>query len=583
MDRPHRRPRGRAASRSRPVLESPDGLGPWQLMRRAPRPVWLVTALFALILAGWSVLAPLYHAADEPNHADAVMRLEEGRGWPSATTARITDEGIGATLASPYGRPANRLLINYLPIPASLAPGRHDRPKWQDLKARPGTSGQVIQQITQHPPGYYWYEALILRAGGAAGWRWDIAVSTMRLLSALLVVWLPLLSWATAWKASGRRRAGIIASIFPLAVPEFSHVGASVTNDNLIALAGAATTLGVVCALRGDRTRKTALWTGVWLAIALWSKAFGLALVPLVFVVYAADWIRGRPARSLLPDRSSGILLALSSGVGVGLGCWWYVVNEIHYGALQPGVPNFPPGKFLGNDPLAELKYTTQGVLGRWWGSLGWYEVNLPWRLVVVATVIVLAITLWAFLRLRGRRAVLLALAYSTVLVYLLIVGQAVHYYLRHHYVAGLSGRYLFIGFSGVAAMVGVGLGALPSRVARWMPFTLLVAALGMQAEAARLAVNHWWRPVGGSLRQAWTAFSAWSTWPVGALWSVIGVAALLALAALVTFAVYGIKGEGVTAESTIVATSDGPNAVPPQPQEPETAIVSTGSAPPSP
>ncbi len=560
----------------------PDNLGPWGLIRHAPRSVWLVTALFGLILAGWSVLAPIYHAADEPNHADAVMRLEEGRGWPSSITARVTDEGIGATAASPYGRPAHRLTINYGPIPASLAPSRHDRPKWEDLRALPGTSGKLLQQIPQHPPGYYWYEALILRAGGAAGWRWDIAVSTMRLLSALLVVWLPLLSWATAWKATGRRRAGVIASIFPLAVPELTHVGGSVTNDNLITLAGAATLLGVVCALAGDRTRKTALWTGIWLAVALWSKAFGLVLVPLVFVVYAADWIRGRPARSLLPDRRSGILLALSAGVGIGLGCWWYVVNEIRYGSLQPGVPNFPPGKFIGNDPVLELKYASQGMLSRWWGSLGWYEVNLPWRLVVLATVIVVAAALLAFLRLRGRRTGLVALTYSTVLLYLLVVGQAVHYYLRHHYVAGLSGRYLFVGFSGVAAVVGAGFSALPSRISRWMPLAMLLAALGMQAEAAHLAINRWWRPVGGSLRQAWTAFSAWSTWPVGVLWTAIVLTALLAVAALVTFSVHGIRGDGVAFDTPSDVEAASPADLPPA-GEPATPSIATGSAPHSP
>ncbi|MCW2545745.1 MAG: hypothetical protein JWN96_205, partial [Mycobacterium sp.] len=133
--------------------ESPDGLGPWQLLRRAPASVWAITALFAMVLACWSVLAPLYHAADEPNHADAVMRLEEGRGWPPATNSEVTDEGVGAIAASPFGRGNSRLSLSTLPVPASLAPARDARPKWQDLKAPPGTSGKLVQQIPEHPPG----------------------------------------------------------------------------------------------------------------------------------------------------------------------------------------------------------------------------------------------------------------------------------------------------------------------------------------------------------------------------------------------------------------------------------------------
>jgi small subunit ribosomal protein S36 len=62
----------------------------------------------------------------------------------------------------------------------------------------------------------------------------------------------------------------------------------------------------------------------------------------------------------------------------------------------------------------------------------------------------------------------------------------------------------------------------------------LLVGALGIQAEAAHLAIDKWWRPVGGTLRQAWDALSAWSTWPVGVLWAgvcALGLFVLLALA----------------------------------------------------
>ncbi len=508
------------------------------------------------------MLAPLYHAADEPNHADAVMRIEGGRGWSPSTHATVTLEGVGAISVSPFGKPPSTLSLFSGPIAASQAPSRNSRPTWQDLKPPPGVTRGSQQQTTQHPPGYYYYEGLILRAGGAAGWRWDIAVSTMRLLSALLIVWLPLLSWATAWRISGSRLAGIAASVFPLAVPELTHVGATVNNDNLVTLAGAATLLGVTCAMRGDRSKLTALWTGLWTVIALWAKAFGLVLVPLVIAVYAGPWLqewwsqhrprRSRPAdsvrrkRSWLPDRRTGVLLGLSGGIAIALGCWWYVISEVRYGSSRPPVPGFPPGRQIGHHIWTFLTYLTRAVLGRWWGDFGWSEVHLPWRLDVAATIIVGLIAILGWVIFRGRRLALVLLLWPTLAAYFVVVAQASSNYFHTHYVSGLSGRYLFVGFTGIAALVGVGCAALPAKVARWTPAALLIGAIGMQVESAHLSVDHWWRPVGGTLRQAWASFSAWSTWPVGVLWAGFSLLGLFTVIALIALIMVGVRGTGL-------------------------------------
>ncbi len=520
--------------------------GPWQLIRSAPKPVWAVTALFTLVLAVWSVLVPLYHAPDEPNHADAVMRIEEGRGWPSSLHSRVTDEGVGAIAQSPYGADGRRLRISYRAVPQSLAVPRDQRPKWEDLTALPGTHNQLLQQITQHPPGYYYYEGLTLRLGGAAGWRWDIAVSTMRLLSVLLVMWTPLLAWATAFRISGSRLAGICASIVPLAVPEFTHIGSTVNDDNLVTLAGAAALLGITCVALGDRRWSTAVWTGLWMAVALWAKAFGMVLLPLVVLAYLGPWAAARwktrshlrrkrerdpeavhlGLRAWLPDRRTGTTLGVALGLALALGGWFYAINEIKYGHTSADVPGFPPGKDLTGQTVLFIRFLTQAMLARWWGSLGWFEANLPWRLVVVASVIFAALGSYALLKLRGRRFAMAVLLWPTVVTYLVVAATVTKYYLRTDHMRGLSGRYLFIGFTGIAALVGMGLGALPRKYARWAPLTLLLAGLGMQVEAGHLAVNRWWRPLNGTLRQAWDAFSAWSTWPVGVLYA--GAVALL-------------------------------------------------------
>ena len=65
----------------------------------------------------------------------------------------------------------------------------------------------------------------------------------------------------------------------------------------------------------------------------------------------------------------------------------------------------------------------------------------------------------------------------------------------------------------------------------------MFLAALAMQIETLHQAVNNWWRPADGTLRQAWSALSAWSTWPVGVLYTGIGLIVVLVVvvAALLT------------------------------------------------
>ncbi len=560
---------GRDPDRSQKI-DATDGLKPWQLIRRAPAPVWLIVALFAVIMAGWSVVAPLYHAADEPNHADAVMRLEEGRGWTSARTAVVQPEGIGAIAASPYGRPLRPLALQQGPVPQNIAVPRHDRPTWADLKALPGTEGKLSQQIPQHPPGYYWYEAAILRVGGAADWRWDIVVSTMRLLSVLLVMWIPLLTWATAWRMTGSRNAGLCAAVFPLAVPELTHVGSTVNNDTLLALAAGAVVLGLACALRGDRSKGTAVWTGVWLTVALWSKAFALFLLPMVFLVYVVPWARdrwaGRQGRRLewRPTRGEFLLFALALGIPLALGLWFYLFNYAQYGAIAPGPPDFPPGRFLGDRPALFSRYPTELMIQRWWTDLGWFEVRIPWRTVLASTIVSGLLAIYGVVRRRGRRIALTMLMWPTALSYVVVVAGVTSYYLSTHHIRGISGRYLYVGFVGAAALVGIGAASLPRIIARWMPLLMFLAALAMQIETLHQAVNTWWRPAGGTLRQAWSALSAWSTWPVGVLYTGIGLLVVLIVAVAALLLRAGIVSSYADAEDVAATPVRGAAAADP-------------------
>ncbi len=524
-------------------------VGPLSLLRGAPRAVWLLVVLNGLVLACWSVLTPVFHAPDEPNHAEAVMRLVTGQGWAKVGHAYVGVEGQAAIAQSPFASRARPGRLNPGPVLQQDAVPRGDRPSWQDLRATvPNPHRGGIQQIVQHPPGYYWLAAGAVKITGGDGQRWDRAVGVMRLVSVLLVAPLPLLAWAAAFRLLDDSRAAVVAAVVPLGIPELTHIGGSVNNDNALVFTAGLLMVGLACVLRGDRRLGTALFVGISLGLALFSKGLALVLPPLVLAAYLLPPIgarRGKDETSAddaadappprIP-RGAWVRPVLTAAVAAFLaGGWWFVVSLLRYGSFQPGIAGFAPGKFLGDDRFALFRYMTDILLLRYWGSLGWFEVNLPLRLTYVASAVVLILVLVAVLRRRTPRVrlALLLMLYPTVATWGLLVAQSLNYYHHTHYFRGGSGRYLFIGVVGVAVVVGAGATSL-ARIRNWAPVALLVTALGMQAVAVTLAVQKWWQPKGGGIRQAWGALSSWSAWPPELIEALVLVTALAAVAALI-------------------------------------------------
>jgi len=553
----------------------PPRFGPVRTLRDTPPTIWLITALFGLTLACWSVLAPQYHAADEPNHADAVMRLVEGQGWPHPGNVKVTPDGAAAILVSPFGAGGPRDTLTNGPIPASQAPPRDERPAWRDLAPANGPLGEV-QQIVQHPPLYYWTSALVLKAlpGAGGDLRWDVTIGLLRLISALLITPLPLLVHATARALGLGRRAATVAALFPLAVPQLTHVGSVVSNDGMLTLWGALVTLTVAHILRGDTSVRTAIWTGLFLGAGLLTKSLAIALIPLVGAAYLVGWRRARSAAraadaawappppedrpgadpasadtapfllgATYPSAATGrarragagfpiVALAVAAVLTIAAGGWWWVVNVVRWHAFQPDTPGFPPGKKISG--WSEFsKYVYHGTVGRFWGAFGWFEVNLPWNLTLSLTIAVGVLCVLGLVRAPGRGARLdRALFISpTVILFLLMTDQAANHFRDTGYITGIAGRYLFAGLPALAVVIGAGTEAFGRRVARWAPAVVLVGAAVLQLYSARLALRHFWMPRGGGIHQAWASMSLWSPWPPEALWAAGVLTLLVALA----------------------------------------------------
>ncbi|MGF7233930.1 MAG: DUF2142 domain-containing protein [Frankia sp.] len=508
----------------------PDRFSPVALLRAAPPRIWLITGLFGLLLAGWSVLVPQYHAPDEPNHADAIMRLEQGKGWPHPGHAFVLPDGVGAIAASPLGAVKNRYVLFSGPIPRSEAVPRSQRPAWKDLGADQPPGG--VQQIVQHPPLYYGIEAAVFRI--VPGWgdslRWDVTIGLMRLMTVLMVAPLPLLAWATARRLTGDETASTVAALMPLAVPEICHIGSVVSNDSLTMTLGGLATLVIAYILRGDLSKRTAAWLGVSVGLGLFTKTLAIVMVPMALAAFFLAWRRARRdevAAAAAADGPAGSRvrvplpqLAIASVLAVATGAWWEIVSIVRYHTFQPTTPGFPPGRYLGHHWGALLHYLYEALPWRWWGTVGWFEVNIPFELVVVASSVLIVLYALGVVRADGwrRRTDLLVMLWPTAALYAIVSGQAISYFHRTYYVTGISGRYLYAGVVGICVGMGAGCAKLPAVIARWTPPALVLVAVAIQAEAAKLVARHFWQPVGGGVREIWGAMSAWAPWPPLAL-----------------------------------------------------------------
>ena len=493
----------------------------------------LVTVLWATVLLGWLQLTPLYRAADETLHVDLVLHVLDGDGYPPAGALEL-EPAVRATYPlaglSSEERPE---LASLFPLPLSSTDVPAREQSFDELDPLPGLP-DITNQMTQHPPLYY---ALVAGAAslvpGFDDRSFVTQVGLLRLLSAALLLPLPVLAAAAARRLGAGPPVATAAALLPLAVPQLAHVGASLNNDVLLVLLGAAVAAPLVAVGRGDASRRTALVVGVLLGLALLTKALAVGLLVWAALAYALALLG--PARTRRGTVVGAALLA--GGVAMAVGGWWWVVNLVRYGTVQPSGTAPLPARDTAPDLLDFTWSFLSRVTASTWGSFGWLEVQVPVaaRLAgLVAVLLGLALFLlrrpaepWA--RAAGATAVA-GFALQTAVVY----QQSLKNYLRGGYLAGLQGRYLFAFVAVLAAVVAVGLAsALPRRARRWAPLLALAAVLGMQGVGVLTALHGFWWPDGEGLRRALAIQSAWAPFPrwTTLLAALVGAAAVLLLA----------------------------------------------------
>ncbi|MGN8049784.1 glycosyltransferase family 39 protein [Curtobacterium sp. 22159] len=406
-----------------PAAAVRTGRGTAPVGRRELLVVAAVTAGFALVLFLWAAVVPTFQAPDEKAHFDAAVHVAIGDGWPDPGRMHVLEATQRATGAED----------------ASAAPTMG-----QLLDATGAGEVGTVNQMSQHPPTYYLVAAGVLHLVHFQSLEPSAALLAVRLLSALFVLPLPLLAWATVRRVTRSPRAAVTGAFAVLAVPQLASIGASASNDAPVMLFAATTVWLGARVVTGDRRVRTAVALAVSLGLAIVWKGTALPLIPFVGValfVGAAGraGIGSRLVRTLWP-------LALAAAVGA----WWWVRNLLVFHTLQPnGFESLRPPKPFpagsGPDPVQFANVSWSTIARTFWGSFGG---KAQWIISPVvfetATVLALgAVLVWAFRRAPGLR-VAITLAVLPVTILVSQTSNSWGSYVSTTFVGATQGRYYF-------------------------------------------------------------------------------------------------------------------------------------------
>jgi 4-amino-4-deoxy-L-arabinose transferase-like glycosyltransferase len=491
-----------------------------------PGVVWAITGLWGVLLIGASLIWPMTEGYDEPEHIDLAYVYSAhpfhfyGPGELGRTRASLAIE------ATTTGFPPRRSLA------ATPIPARSRRLSFGELGGATIVTGVQPNQMVQHPPLYYWTEAVLLRLPGVSDLAWDVQVWLMRLLSVLFVLPVPIVCWATARRLApepvgARWSPAVLAALLPLTVPNLIRDASSVTNDSLLVSATSVLVYLFSRVLGGDLSRRTATWVAVSLAAALLTKGFALALPPIVAAAYlAGGWRTGDDLRQRVRAVAAPIAVAAAGGLVGGL---WWLRNVIVYGTVQ--IDGYGAAFERQLHGPATNTGTLHGFVPRFvrafasglWGGIGLPGSPVMSRFIVdgwPAAVLVGLLASLLLRRERGDRLKWVILFAVPLLAALIVAVGSLAGYRHFQVVAGAQGRYIYHSIVVIAALSAIGWARLVRpRVGAWFAPAVALAALLTNAVAWVLIVLSWYAlPGPGSLSrvpEGVRSLLRWSPLPV--------------------------------------------------------------------
>lgn len=545
-----------------------------------------VTLTHLGLLLTWSVVVPTFRAPDEHVHHDFVRHLTTTWAYPDydgLDVSRRTLDALGTSPAFPAHAGA---------VGEDQAMHRNDRPGWDDLG--PDVRNGPPNQMPMHPPLYYEAAGAALRAiDGDGAAPLDRAVWQLRLLNVLIMAPLPLIAAAVARRFSSSTAVGLSAAAGVLAVPQLTHIGASVSNDPLMIVLGSLALLGAAHLATGDRRWGTAAATGLLAGLALFTKGFAMPLVPAIALACLLPLWTGRrggttaataesqpgdaslsserpastPGADPAPTSSPEHLrsgrqqtsrwdslprqhapadrsrmdrpAALSANAVVGQSALVAVLALVFGGwwwvrnVIVHGTPQ-PGVRLRDRVPDVELD-----VL-RFAGDFSERIVTSFWgrfgwfeaHLPFGLSVAMTALVVIAVIAACWGSWSRLVLAIPPLVATAMVLSAGWGAFKKTGVSYATQGRYLFTGIVGVTVLVAIGIARLARGRSRWHTSATVTVALGMQAAGLWICVSRYW--AGDSIVDRLRAMAAFAPLPGPVTAGVLAAAAICAVAALV-------------------------------------------------
>lgn len=384
---------------------------------------------------------------------------------------------------------------------------------------------ESIDQMTQHPPLYYATLAVVGKALNVSEWDWGSLLISFRLATVLLTLPLVPMVADTARmlvaRATRRRtelegertgsttavmgstigppeRAGIVAGLMVFMIPQASHILSGLTNDALLVSLAAATIWGVTRVMTGHGTRWTPIWTGLWLGLALLTKGFALALVPIVVVGMLVRSRRAPWDQATSQNRLKALIGAIATATIVG--GWWWARNLLIYGTVQPGGMPLQHNLWSG-EPNPDVSYFLSMGIGdlttSFWAKFGWLEISISQLAAYILSGFVVALIVVALVIYPQNWREHLTLLILPLGIIVIVFKGSWDTYMVGGYISGMQGRYFFSALAVILSLCALALVKLVRR--SWITnAALIVAVLAQLAGLTYAWRGFWWQPSEG-------------------------------------------------------------------------------------
>ena len=477
----------------------PEGAPRAGTRRSARMIVAAATMLFFASCLGFLVNTPTGFAPDETFQFDRVMAAWGGDVVldPEQINTSTGSRGSERTYYDPYTRQG--------PAYADMDPIlRENRPSFTDLGGNTRSPQRdVSNYMTQHPPLYYGLMGGLTRlVPGAVDMPADGLYLLIRFFNVLLLLPVPFLFWFSARQLVGTNSIAAAAAFLPLLVPGLARESASINNDNLAIVLGAAIVGLSIKVMRGDNGLRTAaMLAGLAVAASL-TKGTILFMLVIIPLAYGTQVFR---RRSWPPGRVIGVLV-----VGAVFSSAWWVRNYLLFGHIQPTALGTQFARAQGPVRTADMpidmgkfwRYVGDTMPSRVFAPLGRLEPpQLPDVMIWILWALVLATIPVAFVALRGRRWDLTVLVAVPVATLAMVLLQMYLHYASYVAFVGAQGRYAYPSIFGFVFPVAVVAALTLGRHRRWAPVLVTGGGLVVSGWALYTSVEYFWLPRGEQLQ----------------------------------------------------------------------------------